>query len=201
VQVKEAEVVANGGLRLQLTASLDGDLKADMLYGKTPEVSIGEFSCPEAGLFDPRPVRFLRIYEVRSDLEVNLGAADGPWRRIEVVVDPVALHQARLVDACESLLDSMERALSGSTDYTFTWDETRMTPARINDLVSRFEREHAGRASLSIDIHRKAGKETLTAGKGQSAPQLSQRIAVRSSSGELAGGLVTISWERGPASF
>lgn len=195
--VDQARLISgDNGYSVELKAKADGLFKADILYGKQPQLKVGFFSCPEAGLFEPQKVSFLKAYEIRGDLGIGIDSEviDERWNNLNVTIDLLCLEEARFVDACEGLLDALDKEFSSFKDLIFFWDKSRVTTKSIEDIASQMEQESGLKYNVSIIIRYKEGIEEINR-NGMFTPRLRQKISVKESNGHLNGGEIWIDAE------
>jgi len=193
LMVDQARIIRGDmGYFVELKAKVDGFLKADLLYGRQTQLRTGFFSCPEADIFEPNRVNFLKAYEVSSGLRIKSETIDKNWARVAIVIDPFLLNKANLIDASEEFLDALDKEFSSSKDFVFLWDKPRVSTKSIENIALRIEQEKRLRYNISVKIRYKEKTKEISRGEKAFVPDLRQKISVKESNGQLNGGEVWI---------
>lgn len=180
------------GYFVELKAKADGLIVADLLYSRQPRLTAGLFSCPEADLFDPYKVNFLKAYEISSGLRIVSEMMNKKWDRINIAIDPFLLKEVNLVDASEKFLDALDKEFSSSKDFIFLWDKSKVSTKSIENIALRIEQEKRLKYNISINIRYKEKTETISRGEKLFVPDLRQKISIKEPNGKLTGGEVWI---------
>jgi hypothetical protein len=180
------------GYFVELKAKAGGFLKADLLYSRRGQLNTGFFPCPEADIFEPYQVNFLKAYEISSGLSIKPEMIDETWYRLNIGIDSFLLEKANLVDASEEFLDALDKEFSSSKDFTFFWDRSKISTKNIENIARRIEEERRLRYNISINMRYKEKTETISMGGKLFVPDLRQKVSIKEPDGKLTGGEVWI---------
>jgi hypothetical protein len=197
VRLARAVLTREGkGLAFSLKAKIQGSIKADLLYAGTRHMATGLFTCPAAGLFEPSRVDFLACFPIRTDMAPTIVKEASPWSRIDFPLDLPILAGASDTAASFELLSRLDASFSASREYTFLWDESRITPQSLGTIASSVEKAGKLRFHSKIELTGKRGHREVARDSVPFAPNLRQTIACTDERGEITGGVVSISVDR-----
>jgi hypothetical protein len=179
---------------VELRAKALGLTEADILYGKQPQLKTGLFSCPETNVFDPYKIDFLKVYEIEHSLKAESRVINEEWDRINIIIGASSLREARLVHECEELLDSLDKKLSVSKDFTFLWDRGKMIEY-LENIISQMEQKKTLKYQVLIKIASRDQTEEVARNGTSFVPKLKQNISIKEPDGKLVGGEVRVGVE------
>lgn len=184
----------NKGCLFELKAKAIGQIEAGLLYGRQPQLKTGLFSCPEADLFEPYILTFLKTYDIKQSLKIESKVINEEWDEIHIVIDPSLLKEARFIDECEELLDTLDKEFSSSQDFIFLWDKLKVAK-NLEDIISQMEQRKKLRYNILIKIIDKNTTEEIARNGTSFIPQLRQNISVKEPNGKVVGGEIWIGIE------
>ena len=192
--IDQAKIVdSENGYSFRLKAKTKGMLRADLLYGKHPQLKVGLFSCTEAGLFEPEETSFFSAYEIEPDLGVKSKKLNKEWDEVDIPIDSFLLEKGRFIDECEGLLDALNNEFSASEDFAFLWDKSKVTTKDIKQIASKVERGKELKFDVSVKMRYKdKSVEVNSNGGGLFVPELRQKVSLKESNGQLTGGEVWV---------
>jgi hypothetical protein len=197
LRIEESALVADGkGVSFILKAKTNGQLKPELLYAGDTSLSSGLFNCPAAGLFEPHPVKFLGVYPIRTELHFTTSKIDLQWDKIIIRADEFQIRETQSVAACYGLLAGLEKEFSASKEYLFLWDQSQLTPDRVGQVASYFERSQNYKFNVSIELRSPKGKTQIQPDSTPFLPQLRQTIAVRNAQAKITGGIIMLAVEK-----
>jgi len=85
------------GVSFVLKAKATGHLKSDLLYAGDTQLASALFTCTAAGLFEARPVKFLQVYPIHTELSSTTTKIDPQWDRVTVRLDDFRLKEGESV--------------------------------------------------------------------------------------------------------
>lgn len=184
----------NESYLFELKAKAIGQIEAGLLYGRQPQLKTGLFSCPEAELFEPYTATFLKTHEIKQSLKIESKVINEEWDEIHIVIDPSLLKEARLIDECEELLDTLDKEFSSSQDFIFLWDKSKVM-SNLEDIILSTEQRTKLKYNILMKIMYKNTREEITRNGTSFIPQLRQNISVKESNGKVVGGEIWIGTE------
>jgi len=177
---------------IEVRASVDGLVNAAMFYSRYDHIQKGLFSCPEADVFEPFKTNFIRMHEIRHGLKFESRAEDTQWKSLSMEIPPALLAQAISLDACEELLDRLDKEFSSPEHIMFLWDKAMVTTKKIDPIVNALKQEKDLSYDLLIKINDKGKLEEINIGQQLFVPQVKQKISVKKNSGQIVGGEIWI---------
>jgi hypothetical protein len=196
LRLAEAAVLRNGqDVSFLLKAKTTGQLKPALLYAGDMQLASGLFTCPSAGLFEARPVNFLQVYPVHTELSSTATKIDPQWDSVTIPLDHFRLREAEAVAACYGLLTGMEKEFSASKEHLFLWDQSQLTPQGLNRLAASLEQGRNYKFHVTIELRAPRGKTEIHIDSVPFVPQLRQMMAARNAKGKITGGSVMIAVE------
>jgi len=166
-------------LRLKGTSGL----RARLLYSRRPGFVTTRLSCPEVGVREPVPVTFYRADLLEGELSgVPAQRPGGQWQMLELGFNAVALQDAPAVDACQRLVQEMEKRF-GTRGAPLTWGRGAVTEQALRTLARRVA---GSRTIIQVALKLDDGKVIKTNGD-DFVPHVRQRIALRQPDGKLTG--------------
>jgi hypothetical protein len=191
-----ALVRTDKSLTFILKAKIEGFLKADLLYAVGCHLKTGLFACPAADLFEPHPVRFLDVYPVRTEMASTAAKMDAQWDQISLPIESSLQKEGDDVAACIELLNGLEESFSGSKEFVFQWDQSKITQDGLSQIASSFEKDNNLKYHVNVEIIDKQGKTEIRRDVTSFVPKLQQIIAIRSAHGKMISGMVKIGIEK-----
>ncbi|MBC6930274.1 MAG: hypothetical protein DWB56_15180 [Candidatus Jettenia sp.] len=185
----------NKSYLFELKAKAIGQIEAGLLYGRQPQLKTSLFSCPEAELFEPYTVTFLKTHEIKQSLKIESKVINEEWDEIHIVIDPSLLKEAKFIDECEELLDTLDKEFSSSQDFVFLWDKSKVM-SNLEDIILSTEQRTKLKYHILMKITYKNTREEITRNGTSFIPQLRQNISVKEPNGKVVGGEIRIGVEQ-----
>jgi hypothetical protein len=193
IVVNQAKLNREGNTySFELSVNVQGTLSADLFYSRHETLQAAFFSCPEAGDFSPYKTAFLRMFAVKTNMKFNAVKKDAAWSNIVINVPQSLFADASNVDACEELLDRLDKELLSSEHIIFLWDDKMMTRNKIETIVNALKQEKGLHFDLSIKINDKGKLKEINIGQQLFNPQIKQQISIKKSNGQIVGGEIWI---------
>ena len=176
----------------ELQGAVRGDLAADLLYARDFHLHQGLFACPEASLFEPRDLHFLKAYAVKTGLNVVMAKPGAQEGSIGIPLTGFWLNQTREVAAGAELLDLLEQKFKVDDKSTFLWDKARVTSQALAGLASAWEQGKGLKSHIALKLRDRQGTREIRRAPIPFNPQLLQKIAIQEAPGRITGGEVWI---------
>jgi hypothetical protein len=175
----------------ELQGEVQGDLAADLLYAKDFRWHQGLFSCPEASLFEPVELNFLKAYAVKTGLEPIM-AGPSAARRINIPLRGFWLDQTRRVAAAAELLDLLDDRFKVAGKFNFLWDKAGISPPTLEAAAAAWDQGKGLKSHIALKLRDRQGTKEIRRTPVPFNPQLRQKIAIQEAPGRIIGGEVWI---------
>ena len=193
VLLKRAELtIGPNGPAFELKGQIQGSLTAGLLYAEDFDLHQGLFTCPEADLFEPQNIYFLKAYPLKPDLSVKPEKPSGRVESFAIPLDESRLGEAQAVAAGAELLTRLDQEFKVSGKFTFLWDKARITSQSLEGLASSWETGKGVRSNIALILRDRQGSLEIRRSPAPFTPQLRQKIAVQDRQGRIWGGEVWI---------
>jgi hypothetical protein len=176
----------------ELQGAVRGDLAADLLYARDFHLHQGLFACPEASLFEPRDLHFLKAYAVKTGLKVVMPKPGAQEGGISIPLTGFWLKQTREVAAGAELLDLLEQKFKVDDKSTFLWDKARVTSQALAGLASAWEQGKVLKSHIALILRDRQGTREIRRSPIPFNPHLRQKITLKDPRGQVTGGEVWI---------
>lgn len=161
----------------------DGFVHAQMLYSRRPEFTTAAFTYPEADVREPMQVTFYRAYPLEGELGgVPSQKLADKWQTLELRVNPFSLEVASFVDACERLLEEMDKNFA-PRGATLVWQSEKVKAETLRSLASTAA---TGKATLHVVLKLDDGRVIKT-NEDNFVPHLRQKLVLKTADGKLIG--------------
>jgi hypothetical protein len=163
-----------------------------LLYARDFHLHQGLFACPEASLFEPRDLHFLKAYAVKTGLNVVMAKPGAQEGSIGIPLTGFWLNQTREVAAGAELLDLLEQKFKVDDKSTFLWDKARVTSQALAGSASAWEQGKGLKSHIALKLRDRQGTREIRRAPTPFTPNLRQKIALKDAHGRITGGEVWI---------
>jgi hypothetical protein len=177
---------------LEISATAEGTLAADLFYSRHKDMQTIYLSCPEADVFEPFKAEHLRLYAVQTGLKMQPFSRPENWTTLRSELGPHLLIKASAIDACEQVLERIDKEFSAPEHLPFLWQKSLLTTSAIERILSASPDRPNMDYSLSITLNNKGKTELLNIGSSSFVPIVVQKIAVSDGPGRIIPGELRI---------
>lgn len=164
-------------------AKSDGFFHAQLHYSRCPEFITTRVTYPAADIHEPVKVTFYNTYPLEGDLiGIPSKSLTGKWQRLKVLVNPISLQKALLVDICQQLLEEMDKEFA-QKDTPLIWTQEKVKTESLRSLACKVG---GNKFAISVALKLDNGKIINTNGDNF-MPDLRQKLVLKAKNDKLIG--------------
>jgi len=182
------------GYVIEATVKKTGSsIKANLLYSRHATMQISLPDNPAGGQSAKRTAGVLQAYEFKVAPGIFSQPLAKGWEMLSVPIPTHYLQEARRIDKCEDLLESLDRLFSVSRQSGFVWERSKMLPRILDDTLATVGKSTGSRYHVSIVAQEYKHPQVVWGNEQDFIPDLHQKILLKEADGTLIKGEILIS--------